>query len=148
MVFIRRGTPMRLTSYGQHFLLYYWTFHVTDARDNDSITTVHDIMIADMHNVAVFGRDCIARWGNEYPEQLLKRMSSVLRDKGTTYEGAYPIYYILTALTHCNLQSFTKITMPEGTGLIPTLLIGWQRQRCDEPDKLTRKFYVALLIIM
>lgn len=99
-------------------------------------------------HVASFVRDCVDFWGPEYPEQLLKRMSSVLRWKSTLYEDAATIYYVLTAMAYCDLQPFAKISMPEGTGLVPTLLVGWQRQRCEDPDEITRKFYNSLPILV
>ena len=105
------------------------------------------MMIGDLRRVAAFGDDCNRLWGTGYPEALLERISHVLRDKNTTHEDTYAIYYVLTALVYCNLTPFAEITMPEGTGLVPTLLTGWQRQRCQAPDKLTRKFYVTLHII-
>lgn len=130
-------------------LLYYWMFHLSERWDNGPIRMLYAIMDGSPNGVSDFAHRCVALWGDQYLVQFLKRASNVLRDKFTPYDDVYPMYYVFMALVFCELKAFADTEMREQSGLMYTLLVGWQRQMCavPDPDKATIKFYMTLEII-
>lgn len=133
-----------LTTYGPQFLLYYWTVCVTGTHDNDNLRHVKMIMVEDLRRVGAFVERCIESSEEVFVSQLLARLTTLLHDKTLSYGDAYTAHYVLTAFVYIDPDAFACVDMPEGLGLIPTLIVGWQRQLCHAPDEIIRDFYVTL----
>ena len=107
----------------------------------------HVHMMMSEHHVVVeaFVQEHIVMNTAEYPSFLLKKLSGVLRGKTTLSSAdAKALYYVLNTLVLAEPRIFAQVGLPEGTGLIPTNIIGWHRQICRNPPRVIYYFNITL----
>ncbi|TCD67064.1 hypothetical protein EIP91_000577, partial [Steccherinum ochraceum] len=68
---------------------------------------------------------------HDFPKHLMQKISRTLRDDRSVGKWGSQLMYVCTALLTNAPRIFSSVMLPEGSGIVPSLLIHCQRQLCS-----------------
>ncbi|TCD67818.1 hypothetical protein EIP91_011880 [Steccherinum ochraceum] len=100
-----------LSMHVAHFFLHHWVYSPETGDCRTAIRLTFEIL--------------------QFPRHIMQKMSRLFRDDRASSDEERHVMYVCTALLTNAPKSFSKVMLPEGSGIIPSLLIYCQRQLCS-----------------
>ncbi|TCD66132.1 hypothetical protein EIP91_001741 [Steccherinum ochraceum] len=126
------------TSYAPHLLLFYWTYCPDEQSANLALSITEKMYQGWPQQVDIFLEQVIL-CGPEYPLHYLAKLSRQLRDQTITEESAIRLA-LLCSMSMRNVDQLLTVQLPEGQGLVRSLIIACQRQMCSSSDWVAEMF--------
>jgi len=119
-----------LSLHAAHFLLYYWAHSPRDNEVTELMPPLEEILNHDAQHATPFVKDFLDSSPRDVPRLILKKASRFLRDKRFVGEHAYELTYVTTALVCNDTELFSGVRLPEGHGLVPSMIMNFHRHMC------------------
>lgn len=133
--------------YTVHFLLYFWTYRPTSEDTTTALGIVDQLMGCDPSGVPEFVRSVLS-CHRDFPRHVLEKLSHCLRHDRIEDDTAQMLLSLCAAFMRHEVATISHITLPDGTGLMPSLLISCQRQMCSAPVPNAQLFVSTAVKLM
>lgn len=119
-----------LSAYSSQFLLYYWTYTTFYQESFSALDTLHGLICQDADNLPQFVKSSLS-WHADYARHLLEKIVLVLRDERVMDDAARRVLYLAGLFVLNDAKAFLQVELPEGSGLLPSIIISCHRQICS-----------------
>ncbi|TCD67068.1 hypothetical protein EIP91_000581 [Steccherinum ochraceum] len=128
--FHRRHEP--LSMHVAHVLIYHWVYSSNTGECKLAIRLASEALSESSDDeVTLFTHSFLRSCRSHFPEHLSQKMSRFLRDDSVINDDGRYLVYVCTTLWANAPRTFSSVMLPEGFGLVPSLLIHCQRQLCS-----------------
>ena len=138
--------------YIARFFLHWWVYSTRDRKEEEYILSAifwitQVIQKADPSALKQFAQEAVLPF-NDFPRHVLIRVCHRLRDETVVGEEANALIALVCTLVGAGWAAISAVVLPEGTGLIPSVMISCLRQQCSSAGNYKDDFITMAIAVM